>query len=67
MNLQELSEIKSALETEWDVGGFFGVLRDGVFDAPSFERVKQILGRIQLSNETSLDRRLVSLIWFIPS
>ena len=57
------------LEREWErADGFFGRLRDGVFDPTGLERLVRILLDVrQVTTESgSLDRRLVSLTWYIP-
>ncbi len=63
-------DIKAAtqkLENEWDVdAGFFGRLRYGFFDEAGLQRVKDILRSVDTSYEL-LDKRFVSLTWFIPT
>jgi hypothetical protein len=59
----------SELEQEWDLeAGFFGQLRAGRFREAEFRRLEQLLVRVSdaIGQLTSLDRRLVSLLWFIP-
>ena len=55
------------LDKEWDdENGFFGRLRSGFFDQRSFEHVVQILQSVKGGDTECLDRRLVSLTWYIP-
>lgn len=57
----------AALGNEWEQPqGFFGLLRQGVFDHAAFERTMAILAQVDVANERCLDRRLVALFWFIP-
>jgi hypothetical protein len=55
------------IEAEWDIDqGFLGKFRLGIFDLDGFERLMKKLNSIQITNEKMIDRRLVSLIWYIP-
>src|ERR1044072_2006861 len=55
------------LETEWDYdSGFFGLLRQGVFDRAGFQRLVVTLKELQLPDGEVINRRMVSLLWFIP-
>lgn len=55
------------LEQEWDLErGFLGRLRRGQFDAGCFERLVSILDGIDLQGNVNVNRRLVSLLWYIP-
>ncbi len=59
--------IISKLEDEWRFdGGFFGRLRNGDFDAQAFSRLIVVLDGISLQDEMALNRRMVSLLWFMP-
>lgn len=63
------TEAIALLEVEWnfvDLTGFFGKLRAGAFDQEAFERVKDILNSIELSDSDVFNRRFVELTWFIP-
>lgn len=53
------------LEREWDIGGFFEVLRYREFDVEGYKRVEAVLSRLPRNLE-SFPQRLVSLTWFIP-
>jgi hypothetical protein len=53
------------LEKLWEVGGFFGRLRQGDYDMNGVGGVEQLLRAIQI-DDTGLPRRLVSLTWWIP-
>lgn len=56
------------LEAAWDLDtGFLGQLREGHFDVASAPRFMDLLRSIDLSREQSIDRRLVQLLWFIPT
>src|SRR5215208_7009452 len=55
------------LEDEWDLGtGFFGQLREGTFDAAMFERTMTLLRTLPRYPD-DISRRLVSLVWYIPT
>jgi hypothetical protein len=56
-----------ALEREWaQPDGFFGRLRMGVFDSDGFERVVRLIKSIHIDDRLVIDRRLVSLTWYMP-
>jgi hypothetical protein len=60
-------ELVAALEKEWNQpDGFFGKLRIGVFDQAGLNRVEALLKGVDLPDSTEIDRRLVSLTWYIP-
>ena len=62
------SSVIGKLENEWNWDtGFFGQLRDkGVFDSNAYLRVQEIYNSIDLGADTTIDRRLVALLWYIP-
>jgi hypothetical protein len=62
-------ELITLIEAEWDSDkGFFGRLRQGQFDRASYLRCKQSLDRLhwEIGKKSSLSRRLVSIVWYIP-
>jgi hypothetical protein len=54
------------LEEFWDLDGYFFKLRHGDYEAGGAERLQALLTSIEVSDETDLPRRLVSLTWMIP-
>jgi hypothetical protein len=59
--------VKSLLEKEWNVDeGFVWHCRQGEFDEAGYERLVGILSQIDLGDSPTIDRRLVSLIWWLP-
>lgn len=65
MNQQEAID---RLEREWErPDGFFARLRVGMFDPAAGERVVNVVGSIDLRGDTCIERRLVSLLWYLPS
>lgn len=64
MNIQSAID---ELEKEWDLeAGFLGNLRQGIFSTEKLERLLNTLQTIELSDLKQLDRRFVSLTWYIP-
>jgi len=62
-----IKEVIRRIEAEWNIeSGFFGKLRRGVYDPPGYARVKEILAGIDLGKSLVVDRRLVSLLWYLP-
>jgi hypothetical protein len=58
------------LELEWELDtGFFGRLRYGNFDVAGLERIVYVLEGIteEVKDYDVLNRRLVALLWFIPT
>ena len=56
------------LEAEWELGvGFLGRLREGTFDPVGFERFERLLRSIDRPEGELIDRRLVSLLWYVPT
>lgn len=55
------------LEQEWAKdSGFFGKLRVGIFDHDGLERLQRLLEKLSVEKQERFDKRLVSLIWYIP-
>ena len=55
------------LEREWDFeSGFFGGLRRGQFDRASLNRLIRTLDLIDPQGDTVVNRRVVSLLWYMP-
>jgi hypothetical protein len=64
MNTQSI--IKE-LEKEWDLDiGFMGGVRQGNFKLDRLERLESILMSAELASAENLERRFVSLTWYIP-
>jgi hypothetical protein len=60
-------DLISALEHEWDLGeGFLGKLRENTFDSAGLERLMRLLDGIDFGDAPEVNRRLVSLLWFMP-
>ena len=61
------SELIDALEMEWSKdSGFLGLLRGGEFSDEGLERLLGLLNKINISEQETVNRRLVSLLWYIP-
>ena len=57
----------AGLEREWDFdSGFFGGLRRGEFDTASLNRLIETLELIDLQDGVTVNRRVVSLLWYMP-
>ncbi len=57
----------SLLEREWDFEtGFFGLLRRGEFRVDCLRRLLTVLESTDLSDGVTINRRIVSLLWFMP-
>jgi hypothetical protein len=62
-----IAAIIEQLETEWNAGGFFDRVRDGNYDASRAQGVLAVLRAIKIGNEEMVPKRLVSLLWYLPS
>lgn len=59
--------IIAQLEEQWDLDhGFLGRLRMGQFDPQRLAQLVRILDGIDLQGAVTVNRRLVSLLWFMP-
>ncbi len=55
------------LEAEWEEPqGFFYRLRQGEYSPQEAARVLEMLAAIGIDEEAPLERRLVSLLWYLP-
>ncbi len=62
----KMNEIINQLEKEWDIpDGFFGGLREGVYHVERYDNVINLLRSIEIQGD-QINRRLVTLLWFIP-
>jgi hypothetical protein len=60
-------ELIAALEHEWDLcEGFLGKLREGTFDPAGLDRLMRLLDGIDFTDAPEVNRKLVSLLWFMP-
>jgi len=63
------SEVIERVEKEWELErGFLGQLRQGRFDKSGYQRLRDVLGDISsgIASASLIDRRLVSVVWYIP-
>jgi hypothetical protein len=66
--VNDTSSLIRALEAEYDLEtGFLGRLRRGVFDQAGLERLIAVLDSIEWGDDRTVDRRLVALLWLIPT
>jgi hypothetical protein len=60
-------DIITELEHEYDQEeGFLGLLRGGHFDSIALDRFLRLLRSIDVPAGSSIDRRLVALLWYVP-
>jgi hypothetical protein len=66
--MNDSQEHIDALEAEYDRDtGFLGRLRRGEFDPKGLERLDALVRSIYLGDGPLIQRRLVALLWMIPS
>jgi len=62
-----LTKLIESLEYEWSLeNGFLGLLRAGEFSNNGLARLLGVLDTIDLDDQKIIDRRLVSLLWYMP-
>jgi hypothetical protein len=56
------------LEAEYDLDhGFLGQLREGQFDPMGLDRLLHLLESLDFGEATLLNRRVVAVLWMIPT
>ena len=63
----DLNWIIEWLDSEWDTDGFFDRVRNGDYDVERGKEVLNMLHNINLGEHDPLPRRLVTLLWYLPS
>lgn len=62
------SGIVDLLESEWsEEDGFFWHIREGHFVPDSFARALRTVRSISMEEDALVPRRIVSLLWYIPT
>lgn len=62
------ASLLSHLEAEYDLDhGFLGQLRQGQFDPMGLDRLLRLVRSIDFGEATLLNRRMVALLWMIPT
>lgn len=64
MNIQEVIE---RMEREWDVDGFLGNVRTGIFSISDADQFLAFLRSIEIEEDALVPKRIVSLFWMLPS
>ena len=64
MNIETLI---SRLEDQWDIDGFLGNVRQGIFSPEDGRGFLALLNEIKLDANAQIPKRLLSLLWYIPS
>lgn len=63
-----IDKVIKDLEAEWEQDtGFLGKLRQGVFCGKSLSRLLKTLDGVETSESEEVNRRLVELLWYIPT
>jgi hypothetical protein len=65
---EDVRRLISRLEAEYDLDhGFLGRLRQRQFDPAGLDRLLRLLESIDFGEATELNRRVVALVWMIPT
>jgi hypothetical protein len=63
----EITLLINNLEKEWELETeCLGKLREGTLDAEGFRRLRSLLSSTRIDGQM-IDRRLVSLTWYVPT
>ena len=63
----DVASVITNLEREWEFeSGFLGRLRRGNFDRASLDRLIRTLDLVDTEGDTTINRRVVSLLWYMP-
>ncbi|MGX1320378.1 hypothetical protein AB7M17_003831 [Bradyrhizobium sp. USDA 377] len=62
-----IAAIIEQLEAEWNTNGFFDRVRNGEYDASRAQVVLATLRAIDIGDEETVPKRLLSLLWYLPS
>jgi hypothetical protein len=63
----DFSGIIQQMDAEWDTNGFFDRVRRGDYDAKQAQGIIETLRAISIGEDEQLPKRLVSLLWYLPS
>lgn len=64
----DTTQLIKRMEAEYDLDtGFLGRLRQGVFDQAGLDRLLALLRAIDFGDQDCIDRRVVALLWLIPT
>jgi hypothetical protein len=63
----DFSGIIERLDAEWDTDGFFDRVRNGGYDAIQAQDILEMLRTINIEEDQLLPKRLVTLLWYLPS
>lgn len=63
----DIDHLVDQLEEAWDSEGFLGQVRIGKFSEEGAEEFLKILAGIDFDSAPCIPKRLLSLIWYLPS
>jgi hypothetical protein len=61
------SELIQNLEAAWDTGGFLELVRRGTYEEPAGKAFLSLLRSISIDDSDLVPKRLLSLLWYLPS
>ncbi len=59
-------EYIDAIGKSWDLDGFLGQLKVGVFNRALYNELYTSLLKINILDDEEIERELIQLLWFIP-
>jgi hypothetical protein len=59
--------IVGQLDADWDTDGFLGQLRTGAFEQGNAARFLKLLRSIDIPEDAMVPKRVLSLLWYLPS
>ena len=55
-----------AIGKSWDIDGFLGQLKEGVFDRGLYNELYKSLLMIDIKDDEEIQRGLIQVLWFVP-
>lgn len=62
----DINEVISILDQAWSDQGFLGRLREGLFTVEDGDRFLSFLRSIDITEDSLLPKRFMSLMWYLP-
>lgn len=62
----KIENLIQSMEKEWDIDGFLGNLRQGIFNPSAGDDFLALLSTISIEENEFIPKRLLSLLWYLP-
>jgi hypothetical protein len=65
--IMDINQIIEAIEKQWDTDGTLGKIRTGEFNNEAGKILINLLEQINIDDESEIPKRLLTLLWYMPS